>query len=353
MVSPFLVLFLSLPLINISYQSIEVYPNTVKYYNSTVISIRPDYAGSTCSQEATLTILSEIPNALKNHRDAVIRFIGEYGYDEILNLKLSISENGIIPIYARNLPGKVGGRTSTLYTQEGEVLEIWIEIGCDVAYTSPNYRQAIILHEIYHALGLGHTLVPSTIELMNGLDRNSPPYPSSLDLYALWQLWFGNLQAESVRLPPNIPYVQVLPYNFQMSQIESSVRQLQFTIDNDIKRIYTNINSLRSDVNNLIELGTRSSVEINDLRTVTDNLVKNQESLKSSLTELENRLSVRDADLLAKITGLRNEAENQAVEINSLKKEIENLNLQLKLFTVALFVAVLSLSLLVFRRRGG
>ncbi|MEM2587874.1 MAG: hypothetical protein QXV23_06205 [Candidatus Bathyarchaeia archaeon] len=360
MVSPFLIfLLVSLPLINIPNQTIDTNPDVVKYYNSTVITLRPDYQYSTCPQEATSVILSEIPNALKNHRDAVIRFIGEYGYDELLSLRISVSENGIVPIYARDLPERIGGTTSVA-SSVGKVLAIWIEINCNVAYVSPSYRQAIILHEIYHALGLDHPPMSSPIELMNGLTRNSPPYPSSLNLYALWQLWFGKDQTSSVRLPPNIPYVQVLPYNYQMSQLEIAVKQLQFTLNNDIRRIDADITSLRNDVNNLKSVTgnlAKDLAELSNLKSVTNNLAKNQNYLQNQLTDMSNEMRNRTEDLQSRLnilgTEISRSLDRQALDIASLKQEVIRLNQELKLtvmVSVSLITAMVVLSFYMVRR---
>jgi uncharacterized coiled-coil protein SlyX len=90
-----------------------------------------------------------------------------------------------VVVVAKQLEENVAG--ATYLTTHTPVV---IELDCGLART--RYKYVAILHELYHALGIGHVEPARYDELMGAPPtRAPPPYPSSLDALALWELWFS------------------------------------------------------------------------------------------------------------------------------------------------------------------
>jgi len=109
----------------------------------------------------------------------------------------------------------------------------------------------IASHEFGHALGLNHATVSvtddGTFELMFlsygqavGNPRNSLETPSTLDIYALLNIydWLANSMslngpghsATVYSLPPGIAYMSVYPYSEQIQSLQNSISQLKLEI---------------------------------------------------------------------------------------------------------------------------
>jgi predicted nucleic acid-binding Zn-ribbon protein len=263
-----------------------------------------DRSASLCDDPRAIdTIITEgVEKALRNHRLAMLRFVGEFGprYDDLLRLKFAWTDRreraGII-IVAKDI-GYTGGRVLV----SGGAAPI-IEYSCDLAGHALLIHVA--LHELYHALGLGHA---NTAELMgDGADE----YPSSLDALALWELWFsGNTYtADEVNytLPPGFPYVLLLPYNETISQLQGEVSDLRnrlgtlTTISEQQRREIDSLNQilkqLQNDIVVLEQNLTASREEVARLSAKNEALRAENARLAGRVGELETLLAERETAL--------------------------------------------------------
>lgn len=321
-------------------------------------------------------IISQLPTVFQIHRDAVLRFITELGerYDQLLDVKFKIinSERAAHVIFrAKKLEPPIIGQTFI-----GDTLPLEVEIDCGLASYPDFYMQAIILHELYHTLGIGHIRNDVSGDLMGGpiSDVRRPVYPTTLTLYAIYLRYFGGLSnaKTSIQLPSSIPYVQSRPFSesieYLSKQVESLSRDLSryMTAYEEAKQIIANdIASLRNDVvflRNTTEMlesrinGTESKVDslgsqLSDVVTQVSNLGGEVSSLKEGQRSISESLS-----------GIKASLDRSGREIELLRGSLTALSAELEkqsrtVTILSLVVLVLSAAVpavaVYFRRRGG
>jgi hypothetical protein len=201
------------------------------------VLVYADREGSSCPYpEDVDRILGEgLEAAFRNHLGAMMRFVGEFGpqYARLLELRFERTDNrdgASVVVVAKQLEENVAG--ATYLTTHTPVV---IELDCGLART--RYKYVAILHELYHALGIGHVEPARYDELMGAPPtRAPPPYPSSLDALALWELWFsGRTYRPGVEvmftIPSGFPYVVLLPYDATIRELEAEKATLEQRYD--------------------------------------------------------------------------------------------------------------------------
>ncbi|MEM0381716.1 MAG: hypothetical protein QW580_03505 [Nitrososphaerota archaeon] len=314
-------------------------------------------------------IISQLPAVFQIHREAVLRFITELGerYDQLLNVKFRIVSNkGLAHVIFRvkHLEPPIIGQTLI-----GDALPLEVEIDCRLASYPDFYMQAIILHELYHTLGIGHIRNDVSGDLMGGpiAGVSRPVYPTTLTLYAIYLRYFGGLSnaKTSIQLPSSIPYVQSRPFNETIESLSQSLswyttayETLVTTMKNDITFLQDKtyalglrLNKTESIVSNMSSAlagmsGRLSTAEsqLNNLGGEVSSLKEGQRSISESLSGIKASLdrSGREIELLrGSLTALSTELEKQSRMITILS-----------LVVLVLSAAVPAVAVY-FRRRGG
>mgnify|MGYP002153794104 CR=1 FL=1 len=161
-------------------------------------------------------------NVEQAHRDAVLlaariwiaaqgwfseTYMANEGYPFFLYMSDKPVEGAITISFVASASKVMGGDTQVSISN-GIPTEVSIYVnlpGVSVQAGDP-YVQSVLLHELGHALGLGHTRVEG--DLMYGATEGRPstiPLPSTLDLYALFLSGQGKREAPC-RLPSSISY---------------------------------------------------------------------------------------------------------------------------------------------------
>ena len=329
-----LVALLTAPVIPTETPVIELIPSykPLEYTEDYTIYLYPDYEHSSCPNMADVDVIlgPALDMALINHREAMFRFVGEFGlkYDKLLMLKFEKTtdkEKGM-PIYVKDLKPPIAG----YYAHE-------IVIDCDVAHSSLDTQVSVILHELYHSLGLGHPFTHNDYELMSYSDI---PYPSSLDIVAVWELWFGkyaNSSAESINFTMvDIPYAIMEPYT---AVIINNLTQENYDLRNDVKRLSIDLSTYKVAYSNLETQLEEKKRTISQLNETVNNLKAELSSANAKISSLESQVE--------KLESLKSSLES---ENELLKTRIDNLQWILLVLVVTFVCTAISLAV-VWRTR--
>ncbi|MEM1944556.1 MAG: hypothetical protein QXX57_02295 [Nitrososphaerota archaeon] len=170
---------------------IEIYPVPIP----PEVLVYVDTTGQCPQEDREDRIISQLPAAFRFHREAVLRFITELGerYEQLLDVKFKTTfrrESAHVIFRVTNLQPPTIGQTII-----SDTLLLEVEISCELAGYPVFYTQAIILHELYHTLGIGHIRDNVAGDLVGdpiaGVSR--PVYPTTLTLYAIYLRYFGGL----------------------------------------------------------------------------------------------------------------------------------------------------------------
>ena len=254
------------------------------YPSDPVRRIYADYGASSCPAQgdwAVRKLLVEgLDTAIQNHWRAMLRFVGEFGpkYADLLGLRMERTDSreaAAIIVQAVDLGG-AGGR-SIRFSDRRPVL---VQLDCSLAESEEDLIYSTILHELYHALGLGHAVPGHRLELMAD---GTAPYPTTLVALALWELWFsGRRYSEEAvfRLPGGFPYVLLVPYEDTVVELQSQITSLRRQ-NNDLRNQLDALWGENTKLNSTIQ-GLR-----NDLVTVRGELEAANARAEALSRELE------------------------------------------------------------------
>jgi uncharacterized coiled-coil protein SlyX len=320
----------------------------------TPVLVYADREGSSCPYpEDVDRILGEgLEAAFRNHLGAMMRFVGELGpqYARLLELRFERTDNrdgASVVVVAKELEGNVAG--ATYLTTDAPVV---IELDCGLGRprnSSMAILTMVILHELYHALGIGHVEPARHSELMGAPPpRPPPPYPSSLDALALWELWFsGRTYRPGVEvmftIPSGFPYVVLLPYDATIRELEAgkatleqryeglyrmyeentrmlyNMTQLVASLREDVRKLGAENEALRAENARLAGRVGELETMLAGRETALANLSRVAERLRAALGEREGqvaRLTARVAELQGRLE--RSEAWSSALLVLTL-----------------------------------
>jgi prefoldin subunit 5 len=266
---------------------------------------------------------------LSIHRDASLRFVSEFGYkyDGLLLLRFQRTndeQKASIKIYAKNISPDIA------YIGGGKIV-----IDCKVADASLNDQVSVLLHELYHGLGVGHVEPHNEYDFMSGGGRYNM-YPTSLDLYAVWLVWFSGKYDNAppsggviwVTLPDEIEYVQLEPFSSTINRLLSQNEDLKATVFNlrrDIKNLGEERDMYRREVENLTSVNEALRQEVSDLERTVNDLGRKLADREETIGRLSDRVSHLSNELSsasARISSL----ESQVEKLESLKSSLESEN---------------------------
>ena len=176
----------------------------------------------------TITIKVEESPLAANYTDAVIKAIktwndtlrtfashSEYSYLSNVTLKLTNSDDADVKIrFTDEGRFKIGGETLPSFKEDKIFKNIAVTVRVGPGYTH-EIVYAVTLHELGHALGLGHTNIPEDLmyPVLTGWALRSVGI-STLDLYGVAQIfgWLPNNSLEGFKVPSVVTLPASIPY---------------------------------------------------------------------------------------------------------------------------------------------
>jgi len=265
---------------------------------------------------------------------------GFRGYGSLRFEMVSDAGSAQIIVTGANLGGKAAGR-ATLICSDGRIVASRVEIDCSTASTP--FLLSVTLHELGHALGLGHTSFSEyngTKELMYKVLTDPNTYPSTLDHYAIYLLVIRGYSGSSVSLPAWLPYYQVAaeaPASIQ--ELDKRVRELERKYESlseavaglggDLQRIEERLDELEERVNATEEKLAEHGEEVAGLRAEVDEALPRLDALErevgdlvTGLERLGRRLNRTSQELARELSGVKQGQERLEEALEAQEKRL-------------------------------
>jgi len=145
----------------------------------------------------------------------------------------------------------------------------------------------IIMHEFLHTLGIGHVNRLWTDnqepEVMLNIDSQIISYPTNLDLYAIYLMYFQDIRETNITLAKDLEYKMVVPYDVELKRLKQENERLK----EDNKRLWEHLRNASDVITYLNEENQRLRQENEDLRVLSA-------ALEEQLADLWGQLQTAD-----------------------------------------------------------
>jgi hypothetical protein len=318
-----------------------------------------------CPAEFNQVLKKTLDTAIIFLRKSVYRYMEENDgkYDELIGLRLEYVGNpddAQIIVSGKQL-GDVAGGGTIFYMVDGRLIKAEINYDCEVVLKPATPAFNVVLHELLHALGLGHTNVSG--DIMTPIHVSEPViYVSNLDLETLHQLWFKNYDREVYDLGPGAQLRQIKPYVVELNELEGIYRDLQSKYGN----LSNELSTVKTDV---MTVQTRLAKVSGEVARVSDNLERQAGILANVSQELAaverfmlNKSAETDYkfnavaraldDMWSVIQGLRNVTALNIEKISGLEKFTARLEWAFIFLLISMAVVLTMLVYLILRMRS-
>jgi len=347
---------------------------------------------ASCPRDLSETIFETMKVAMVMLRKSIYRFAEESDgrYDELVRIRFENSSKpdvAHIILRVSQLGEGVAGRTTYRFRDGQPYPPYTVEVDCKVPLSGTVPAFNVVLHELLHSLGLGHTkhyMMPDGgLEIMaetKPVEREPTIYVSTLDLYALYKIFFTGYLWGKVKDVVEIDsdrfsYRQVTPYLVEFDVLRKKYDELSskysflegryMNLSRDLETVSMNVKSLESSFSkmnlevqsmskSISSISTKLSEEAVRRMRLEEDFRENMSVVRKSLKELgeENvKMNETIARLGEEAWKLRESLKQAYMEIDILRSQ--NIMLVILAFTaLALAVAEIPLIVKSMEKRG-
>jgi hypothetical protein len=273
------------------------YPIRIYIYSQAYVTER-DQNIFAC--EWTDQIISILHEALRDLRGSILRFVDDH--PEYRELALIHLINASSPNEA-DITFKVVSMIAANSTAYGVTYfggkPVEIAVVCRMADRGHETVYNVVLHEILHALGLGHAKQKLTgdgaPELMwPGPSTRIKQYPTTLDLYALYVIHFGSASGDVITLPNDMKYEMMVPYAEEIQALKQENQKLKDQL-NTSTMLFEKLRQDRDALRNKLAETNASLQDLREqyqaIRSILDSYIHAYNSLQQKYENLRGNCS--------------------------------------------------------------
>jgi len=281
-----------------------------------------------CDRYKVLILFQALKEAQRILKSSIYRFISEHPnqFDELALLRF---ENVSDPRKAEVIYGVyvleegITGGAVTIYGDRA-----WeLHLDCKLAEMDYAIRLNVAMHELLHTLGVGHVHEEeASFEVMGSAIEAY--YPSTLDLFAIYQVMFEKKWNEPVTLPNTIRWEPVIPYTVELKQLRqklSDLKEKTSSLQTQVVDLLNDVERLEEEKNTLLEENQRLNASLAYFQELVEKLEDRNADLELRLSEYEGLVS----SLNRSLAEAYEEISAQREEIQNLKDVNQQLSLQL------------------------
>ena len=340
---------------------IETVPLSNEYRNLPVkVYWKPS---ETCPADFNKVLKKTLDTAIILLRKSVWRFMEENDgrFDEMVKFRIKYTHNpeeAQIIVTGDRLEEGTAGATVITTVNDEMMPQTEIIYDCNIVLKPVVPAFNVVLHELLHALGLGHAYfdkVDDQWEIMAEEKREGEPtiYVSTLDLYALYRLWFKASRDRKIVLPDYLEFKEVKPYVVELEELKQVYEELHErygVLERDVAELKTVLKLVEKRVSSIKSDVTSLQTEVEHLQTGLSDVRQELGETGKRLERLSGRVSEQEGE----ITRLRQQVSNQGGKITELGKQVDvisgnlqDISLQLRLLQYQLNKTERILSILV------
>jgi len=258
----------------------------------------------TCPQEFNDVLKKTLDVAMILLRKSIWRFMEENDgeYDKFIEFRLEYTDNpqeAHIIIMGDQLGEEVAGETIIATVGGMMVPPTKIRYDCEVVLKPLVPAFNVVLHELLHGVGLGHAYfdrVGDQWEIMAETKRKGEPtiYVSTLDLHALYQIWFNNYRGDGVSLPRNLEFREVKPYVVELEELKKIYEELHQkygVLEEEVASLKDDLKILERRVEGLEQTVTAISTKVSSLEKRAASLEEKSERLSKAVETVSSEVS--------------------------------------------------------------
>jgi len=257
-----------------------------------------------CPTEFNQVLKKTLDTAIALLRKSIWRFMEENDgkFDEMVNFRIEYvndPEKAQIIITGKDLEEGVLGETWVWVNDRNEMMHADIYYDCDVVLRPVTPAFNVVLHELLHGLGLGHTQfdhIGDQWEIMAEYKREGEPtiYVSSLDLYALHQIWYTNYRRNTIALSKDLEFREIKPYVIELEelkQIYEELHQKYGVLEEEVASLKDDLKILEKRVEKLEQNMTTISTRVSSLENKATSLEEKAEVLSETMKTISSEVT--------------------------------------------------------------
>jgi len=246
-------------------------------------------------------IMAALHEALHDLRGSILRFIDDHPeYRELALIHLINASSPSDADITFKIVDMIAADPSFAGVTYFSGKPIEVAIVCRLGGGGENITHNMILHELLHALGLGHAKQKLTGDgswevMWPKLTNRAKIYPSTLDLYALYVVHFGSVGGGVITLPSDLRYEMVVPYAAEIQALRQENAKLKDQL-NTSTMLFEKLRQERDALRDKLAEANATLQDLNEqyqaIRNILDSYIRAYNTLQQKFENLRGNCTL-------------------------------------------------------------